>query len=103
VMGPPDFIAPEQALNSSNPDIRADLYSLGCSFHFLLTARVPFPGGTLMEKLIRHRSDAPPPVEKLRPDIPPKVAAIVKRLLAKNATERYQTPAYLVQALDEAM
>src|SRR5262249_16364861 len=70
--------------------------------HFLLTARVPFPGGTLMEKLIRHRSDAPVPVEQLRPDIPPKVAAIVKRLLAKKPTDRYQTPAQLVQALDEA-
>ena len=47
VMGTPDYIAPEQALESHTVDIRADLYSLGCTFYFLLTGRVPFPGGTL--------------------------------------------------------
>src|SRR4029078_4399745 len=85
VMGTPDFIAPEQALNSSTADIRADLYALGCSFHFLLTGRVVFPGGTLMEKLIKHRSDAPPAIEQIRPDVPAKVAVIVRKLLEKKA------------------
>jgi serine/threonine-protein kinase len=100
VIGTPDFIAPEQAMNSSAADIRADLYSLGCSFHFILTGKVPFPGGTLMEKLIRHRNDAPEPLEKLRPDVPPHIAAIVRKLLAKKPEERFQTPAELVAALD---
>jgi serine/threonine protein kinase len=103
VMGTPDFIAPEQAMNSSTADIRADLYSLGCSFYFLLTGKVVFPGGTLMEKLIKHRSDPPPPIEQLRPDVPPKVANIVRKLLEKKAEDRYQTPAELAQAIDAAV
>ena len=50
VMGTLDYIAPEQAMDSHTVDIRADLYSLGCTLYFLLTGRVPFPGGTAMEK-----------------------------------------------------
>ncbi|GIW80574.1 MAG: hypothetical protein KatS3mg105_2381 [Gemmatales bacterium] len=99
VMGTPDFIAPEQAINSSKADIRADLYSLGCSFYFLLTGKVPFPGGTLMEKILRHRSDPPVPAEQIRPDIPKPVLDVLYKLLAKNPDERYQTPAEVAEAL----
>src|SRR5262249_61552745 len=51
VMGTPDFMAPEQALDARSADIRADLYSLGCTLYFLLTGDVPFPGGTPAQKL----------------------------------------------------
>src|SRR5262249_31666189 len=51
VVGTPDYMAPEQAVNSAKADIRADLYSLGCTFYHLLTGHPPFPGGTPMEKL----------------------------------------------------
>ena len=56
VMGTPDYIAPEQALDAHDVDIRADLYSLGCTLYYLLTGKVPFPGGTLSEKLARHQT-----------------------------------------------
>ena len=93
VMGTPDYIAPEQAMDSHTVDIRADLYSLGCTFYFLLTGRVPFPGGTLMEKVMKHRLDEPKPVEQLRPDVPPEVCNILRKLMAKKPEDRYQTPA----------
>ena len=70
-MGTPDYIAPEQAMDSHDVDIRADLYSLGCTLYFLLTGKVPFPGGEAMQKLLQHRLDEPVPVEQLRPDVPP--------------------------------
>ena len=62
VMGTPEYIAPEQARDSHTSDIRADLYSLGCTLYFLLTGRAPFPEGTLTEKLIQHQMDEPEPV-----------------------------------------
>lgn len=99
LMGTPDFIAPEQAMNSSTADVRADLYSLGCTLFFLLTGKVLFPGGTMMEKIMKHRSEPPPVIERLRADVPPKLAGILRKLLAKRPEARYQTPAELAEEL----
>lgn len=99
VMGTLDYMAPEQAADSHHVDIRADLYSLGCTFYFLLSGRVPFPGGDLMGKLLRHRTDEPKPIKEFRSDVPESVVAIICKLMAKRREDRYQTPAELVQAL----
>ena len=99
VMGTPDYIAPEQAMDSHTVDIRADLYSLGCAFYYLLTGRGPFPGGTMVEKLMKHQLEEPLPVEKLRPEVPPEVARVVRKLVAKKPVDRYQTPAEVAAAL----
>ena len=61
--GTPDYAAPEQTHNPHATDHRADLYSLGCVFYFLLTGQPPFPGGDTDEKIHRHRFEAPPPIE----------------------------------------
>jgi outer membrane protein assembly factor BamB len=99
IMGTPDYIAPEQLENSHSVDIRADIFSLGCSFYYLLTGNVPFPGRSSLEKLDRLRWGRPRPLERLRRDVPPDVAAIVKKLMAKEPEERYQTPAEVAAAL----
>jgi serine/threonine protein kinase len=99
VMGTPDYLAPEQALDTHKADIRADLYSLGCTLYYLLTGRVVFPGGTLAEKITRHMSAEPTPVEQLRPEVPRGVRDILRKLLAKRADQRFQTPAELAAAL----
>jgi WD40 repeat protein/serine/threonine protein kinase len=100
VMGTPDYIAPEQAVDSHAVDIRADLYSLGCVFFYLLSGQVPFPGGTVMEKLIKHQSVPAPLVNTVRPDAPEDVVRIISRLMAKNPEERLQTPGELASILD---
>jgi serine/threonine protein kinase/WD40 repeat protein len=100
VVGTTDFLAPEQARNSHGVDIRADLYSLGCTFYFLLTARVPFPEGAPMEKLLKHQFDDPEPVDKLRPEMPPGLVPIVRKLMAKKPENRYQTPAEVAALLE---
>jgi serine/threonine protein kinase len=99
VMGTPDYVSPEQSRSVHLVDIRSDLYSLGCTFYFLLTGHVPFPGGTTIEKLLRHNKEEPVQVERLRPDIPAQVADIVQCLMAKDPANRYQTPAELVMEL----
>ncbi|MCI0681824.1 MAG: serine/threonine protein kinase [Gemmataceae bacterium] len=100
VMGTPDFIAPEQARNLHKADIRSDLYSLGGTMYWLLTARVPFPGGGALEKLLRHNTDMPQPIDGFRADVPEAVAAIVTKLLAKDPAERFQSPQELIDALN---
>jgi serine/threonine-protein kinase len=100
VMGTPDYLSPEQGRDLNAADIRSDLYSLGCTFYFLLTGEVPFPGGTPLEKLMRHATIDPEPVEQLRPVVPPGVAALVRRLMAKDPAARPQTPAEVAEALE---
>jgi serine/threonine-protein kinase len=99
LIGTPDYMAPEQAINPRSVDIRADLYSLGCTLYFLLTARAPFEEGSLLEKLYKHKFESPPPLESLRPEVPADVAAIVHKLIAKEPEDRYGTPAELAEAL----
>lgn len=100
MVGTPDFIAPEQARDSHKVDVRADLYSLGCTFYFILAAQVPYPGGALPEKLVKHFMHPPPEITNVRPEVPPAVAAILRKLLAKKPEDRFQTPVELAQALE---
>jgi serine/threonine protein kinase len=102
VMGTPDYIAPEQAREARSVDIRADLYSLGCTFYFLLTGSAPFPKGSLVQKLAKHQFEDPTPVESLRPEVPRHVSAIIRKLMAKAPADRYQSPAELIEALGVA-
>jgi serine/threonine protein kinase len=101
MVGTPDYLAPEQALDFHAADIRADIYSLGCTFYYLLTGKPPFPGGTLAQKLLMHQQAAPPPLEQFRSDLPVGLAAVVGRMMAKSPAERYATPAELAGALAE--
>jgi WD40 repeat protein len=99
-LGTPSFVAPEQAEDSRQADIRSDLYSLGGTLYYLLTGEVPFPGATLIEKLTRKLFEAPPSVAARRPEVPAELDALVRRLLAVNPAERCQTPAELIEALN---
>ena len=99
MLGTADWLSPEQARDSHDVDIRADIYSLGATFYFLLTGRPPFPEGTLAQKLILHQMREPTPVRNVRPEVPERLAAVLGKMMAKQPSERYQTPAEVVKAL----
>lgn len=99
ILGTADFLSPEQAIQSSTVDIRADIYSLGATMYFLLAGRPPFPGDNVTQKLLAHQIKAPEPLGKLRPDLPPELIAVVDKMMAKKPEERYQQPIELVSAL----
>ncbi|MBY0521796.1 MAG: protein kinase [Gemmataceae bacterium] len=99
MMGTPEYMAPEQAMDFSSADIRADVYSLGCTLYYLLTGKLVFTGKTMPEKLIQHQMSEPPPLEAIRKDLPPGLSAVCRKCLAKKPTDRYQTPGELALAL----
>src|SRR4051812_43758170 len=99
VLGTADYLAPEQAVDSHTVDGRADIYSLGATFYFLLTGQPPFADGTVAQKLLWHQSKAPKSVREVRPEVPEPVAHIVFKMMAKKPEDRYQSPGELAEAL----
>ena len=100
VLGTADYVAPEQAINSHEVDIRADIYSLGATFYFLLAGQPPFPEGKAAQKLIWHQMKEPTPVHELRPEVPKELSALVAKMLTKKPAGRHATPADVMAALE---
>jgi serine/threonine protein kinase len=98
VVGTADFIAPEQALNGTTVDVRADVYSLGASFFALVTGKPPF-GGNTTQKLLHHQMRPAPRLSTLDPSVPEGLSAVVAKMMAKKPADRYQTPAEVIAAL----
>lgn len=100
--GTADYIAPEQAKDSHTADIRADIYSLGCTLYTLLAGRPPFTGPKYkshMDKITGHLRDTPPPIGLLRVDVPPGLAMVINQRMAKNREDRYATPQQVIEAV----
>ncbi len=100
VVGTADYLAPEQAV-SNIVDIRADIYSLGATFYFLLTGQPPFPEGTVTAKLVAHQTRQPKPVESFRKDVPPGMLKVLQIMMEKKPANRFQQPVEVVDALAE--
>jgi serine/threonine-protein kinase len=98
-VGTIDYMAPEQARDSSFADIRSDIYSLGCTFYHMLAGQPPFPEGGLTERLYKHIEAEPTDVRDFNPEIPFGLTKILKRMLAKKPIDRYQTPAEILDDL----
>jgi len=100
VMGTVDYLAPEQALDARQADQRADIYSLGCTLHFLLTGRSPAPDGSLLDKLTWHQAGPVLSLRAARADVPTELDVICKRMLAKSPHDRYQSMGEVIRALE---
>jgi urea transport system substrate-binding protein len=101
-LGTLDYMSPEQCDNSHAVDIRADIYSLGCTLYHLLAGSPPFsaPGfSSPYQKLKAHAEVSAPPIRQRRPDVPEQLAMVVARMLAKDRNGRFATPAEIVAAL----
>jgi serine/threonine protein kinase/Leucine-rich repeat (LRR) protein len=98
-VGTPEYVSPEQATDARTADTRADIYSLGCTLYFLLTGRPPFQDDTVVKLVLAQIEKEPQPVHELRPDVPPELWEILKRMLAKDPAQRFQQPLEVAQAL----
>jgi serine/threonine-protein kinase len=98
-VGTLDYMAPEQARDSGSADVRSDLYSLGTTWYHLLAGHAPFPAGGLAERLYKIMNEAPPDVRAINPRVSEHTWAVLRRLLAKDPRDRYQSPAELIDDL----
>ena len=99
-VGTVDYMSPEQARNSKAADIRSDLYSLGATWFHLLTGHPPFPEGSMLNKLNAHSVAPRPDVRDENDSVSENISVMIKRLLAVKPEDRYQTPADLLEDLD---
>ena len=99
MLGTPDFIAPEQIRNAQAADVRADIYSLGCTFYYLLTGKPPFRGDHLWDIYQAHFSMEAQPLNLARPEVPVELAAVVGKMMAKEPDRRFQTPGQVAEVL----
>jgi serine/threonine protein kinase/Leucine-rich repeat (LRR) protein len=98
VLGTVDYMAPEQALSTKHVDGRADIYSLGCSLYYLVTAHAAYDGDSLMAKLLAHREQ---PIPSLGADVPEDVQAVFQKMVAKKVQDRFQSMTEVVAALEQ--
>jgi serine/threonine protein kinase len=99
LLGTPDYLAPEQARDPRNIDIRADIYSLGCVLYHALTGQPPFPDTIVLSQMVRHATEPPRPLKELVPGLPEGLQQVMNGMLAKEPTQRFATPEKAAQAL----
>jgi hypothetical protein len=100
VLGTVDYIAPEQADNAHQADIRSDIYSLGCTLYHLLAGQPPFPTGSPIQKVMAHVEKKPQPLTELRNDLPEGLMPVIDRMMAKKPNRRYLKPIEVANALE---
>lgn len=100
VIGTADYMPPEQAVDSTTIDHRADIYSLGCTLHYLLIGRPPFSAATIMSLLLKHRDAEIPSLQATRPEVSPQLENLFRRMMAKVPDERVQQMSEVVAELE---
>jgi urea transport system substrate-binding protein len=103
ILGTLDYMAPEQWEDSRAVDIRADIYSLGCTLYHLLAGKPPFGSEehpSLMKQMWAHAQAPVPSVRERRPEVAQPIVDVLNRMLAKKPGERFGTPAEAAAALE---
>jgi len=103
IIGSPQYMSPEQCLDSKGVDPRTDLFSLGAIGYVLLSGQLPFPGQSIGQVLLAHRRGEAPPLRQLRPEVPPELEAVLMRALAREREQRIPTAQEMEQQLEQVV
>ena len=96
VLGSAHFMSPEQARGQRDLDARTDIYSLGCTLHYMMTGRTVFEGPDFMSVMYKHVNETPAPLHTLLPHCPAGVNRLLTRMIAKEREARPPSHAELV-------
>jgi serine/threonine protein kinase len=99
-LGTPAYMSPEQCRDAALVDHRADIYSLGCTLYVLVTGRPPFDGTTAMELMTKQAYDPLVPPEQIVSRVPKEISAVIQRMMAKNADDRFQSMDEVIRTLE---
>ncbi len=94
-----DFSSPESVMDPTNLTPAGDQYSLGCVLYYMLTGQLPFPDGSVAEKMMAHQMKEPTPISELTPDVPAELLAIVERLMKKAPDQRFASVGQMLNVL----
>lgn len=99
-LGTPAYMSPEQCRDAATVDRRADIYSLGCTLYVMVTGRPPFDGTTAVELMSKHAYDQLVPPEQIVSRVPKEISAVIQRMMAKDAADRYQSMGEVIRTLE---
>jgi serine/threonine protein kinase len=98
-LGTPDVMPPEQWLDAAAVTPAADVYSLGCTFYYLLTGEMPFKGDSVGKLMYAHLEQPPPKPSERRADVPGTIDEVIAKMLAKRPEERFSSAAEVAETL----
>jgi serine/threonine protein kinase len=99
-LGTPAYMSPEQCRDAASVDHRADIYSLGCTLYVLVTGRPPFEGNTAVELMTKHAYEPIVPPEQIVSRVPKELSAVIQRMMAKHAEDRFANMGEVVRTLE---
>jgi serine/threonine-protein kinase len=102
-LGTPHYISPEQASGDAEVDIRADIYSLGCTLYRMVTGRTPFDAPSPIAIIQKHLNEKLTPPDEINPALSEGCVLVIEKMLAKERNDRYPTPADLILDIESVL